>query len=138
MPRLAYANLFARDIKALSAFYADLFGFDELPEHRSPIYRCLDAGGMELGFNDWKAYELLALADRQPPADAPDAMVPTTVYLTFEVGSQAEVDVRTARALALGGQLVKPGYITYYNSWQAVLTDPEGNVFRLNHRMGLP
>jgi predicted enzyme related to lactoylglutathione lyase len=135
MPRLAYANLFASDIRALSGFYAELFGFEELTVHRSPIYRCLDAGGVELGFNDLKAYDLLALGGRQP---APGALAPTTVYLTFELGSVAEVDARTARAQALGGRIIKPGYSTYYNAWQAVLSDPEGHVFRLNHRMELP
>jgi hypothetical protein len=27
---------------------------------------------------------------------------------------------------------VKPPYTTYYNWYQAVLLDPEGNVFRIN------
>lgn len=26
--------------------------------------------------------------------------------------------------------------MSYYNAWQAVLEDPEANVFRVNHRMG--
>lgn len=58
---LAYVNLFARDIEALMRFYADLFGFAERAAFRSPIYRCLDAGGIELGFNAAEAYRLLDL-----------------------------------------------------------------------------
>jgi len=135
MPRLAYANIFSRDIVALSAFYGALFGFEELAVHRSPIYRCLDAGGMELGFNDFKAYDLLGLAARCPGDPLP---APTITYLTFELGSVAEVDARSARAKVLGGTVIKPGYTTYYYSWQAVLSDPEGNVFRLNHRIAPP
>jgi len=38
--------------------------------------------------------------------------------------------------VALGGAVVKPVYTTYYNAQQVVLTDPEQNVFRVNHRMG--
>lgn len=131
--RLAYVNLFARDIEALSGFYSKLLGFPEIEGHRSPIYRCLDAGGAELGFNALKAYELLGLASRQPTDAAPS---PVTGYFTFEMGSPGEVEDAARRAAELGGSLVKPPYRTYYNAWQAVLCDPEGNVFRLNHRMG--
>ena len=31
--------------------------------------------------------------------------------------------------------VVKPPYVTYYNWYQAVLLDPEGNVFRINHML---
>ena len=130
--RLAYVNLFARDIEALSGFYVALFGFAEIVGHRSPIYRCIDAGGIELGFNAVKAYELLELASRQPVT----APAPVTAYFTFEAGSAAAVDALASRAVALGGAIVKPAYTTYYNAHQVVLTDPEQNVFRVNHRMG--
>ena len=130
--RLAYVNLFARDIERLSAFYMSLFGFDEIVAHRSPIYRCLDAGGVELGFNSGKAYELLELSRRRPHADES----PVTAYFTFEAASVGDVDTLVARAIQLGGSVVKPAYTTYYNAHQAVLADPECNIFRINHRMG--
>jgi hypothetical protein len=38
-------------------------------------------------------------------------------------------------AVAKGATLVKPPYKTYYNWYQAVLLDPEGNVFRINHML---
>lgn len=130
--RLAYVNLFARDIEALSGFYMALFGFAEIVGHRSPIYRCIDAGGMELGFNAGKAYELLELTRRQPVTSP----APVTAYFTFEASSAEAVDALAQRAAALGGAIVKPAYTTYYNAHQVVLTDPEHNVFRINHRMG--
>ena len=130
--RLAYVNLFARDIERLSAFYMALFGFEEIVAHRSPIYRCLDAGGIELGFNAGKAYELLELSRRRPRDDEP----PVTAYFTFEAASVADVDALVARAVELGGSVVKSPFTTYYNAHQAVLADPECNVFRINHRMG--
>jgi predicted enzyme related to lactoylglutathione lyase len=129
--RLAYVNLFSRDPERLSSFYAELFGFPEIAGHRSPIYRCLDAGGIELGFNAEKAYELLGLSDRKPP---PEKTV--SAYFTFEVASTAEVDALAMRTAELGGEIVKPPYDTYYNARQAVLADPEGNIFRVNHRVG--
>ena len=130
--RLAYVNLFARDIEVLSAFYMKLFGFDEIVGHRSPIYRCIDAGGIELGFNAGKAYELLELSRRRPER----VPAPVTAYFTFEAESEAAVDALVARAVELGGAIVKPPSTTYYNAHQAVLSDPEQNVFRINHRMG--
>jgi hypothetical protein len=30
--------------------------------------------------------------------------------------------------------VIKGPYRTYYGAWQVVAEDPEGNVFRLNHR----
>ena len=130
--RLAYLNLFARDVEALSGFYAALLGFAEVEAHRSPIYRCLDAGGLEFGFNAPDAYALLGLADRRPGSARP----PTTCYATFEAPSREAVDALAVRAAALGGRALKPPFLTYYNGWQTVLEDPEGNVFRVNHRLG--
>lgn len=129
--RLAYANILAEDIEALSRFYIDLFGFPEIESHRSPIYRCLDAGGVELGFNAPLARELLNLDDT-----AQSRNIATSVYLTYETSDLAEIDTLAGRAVELGGRIVKEPYDTYYNARQSVLADPEGNVFRLNYRKG--
>jgi predicted enzyme related to lactoylglutathione lyase len=128
--RLAYVNVFSRDPERLASFYTALFGFAEIAGHRSPIYRCLDAGGVELGFNADKAYDLLGLGDRRTRGDRT-----VSVYATFEVASSAAVDALAARAAELGGDILKSPYDTYYNARQAVLADREGNVFRVNHRL---
>ena len=120
--RVAYVNVLARDNVALSLFYQRLFGFPEIETHRSPIYRCLDAGGMELGFNADEAYDLLGIGDRRPSGPSP-----VRVYFTIEVGAPEAVDAAAALAATHGGAVIKPPYTTYY---------PEGNVFRVNHRMG--
>jgi catechol 2,3-dioxygenase-like lactoylglutathione lyase family enzyme len=129
--RLAYVNILAADIEALSGFYARLLGFSEIESHRSPIYRCLDARGMELGFNADQAYDLLHIADRRPQGRGG-----VQVYLTFEVESPDEVGALAQACVGAGGRIVKEPYDTYYNARQAVLEDPEGNVFRLNCRKG--
>lgn len=131
---LAYVNLFARDIEVLMRFYAGLFGFAEMTAFRSPIYRCLDAGGIELGFNAAEAYRLLDLDSRRPAGDATD--MPVGCYFTVELESTAAVDQAAIECRRLGGGVIKLPYRTYYNAWQTVLTDPEGNVFRANHRIG--
>jgi len=132
---VAYINLLARDVAALSGFYERVFGFAEIVAHRSPIYRCLDGGAVELGFNADQAYDLLGIGDRRPDRHA-SGSAPVRAYFTIEVASQDAVDAAAAAAAAEGGRVIKPPYLTYYNARQAVLEDPEGNMFRVNHRVG--
>ena len=121
-------NLFCRDVDAQLAFYADVLGAEELHAHRSPIYRALVVGDTELGFNAWPAYALLGLEARQP---ANDRRPPAAVgFATFQLASPGDVDVAVARA-SVTGHIVKPPFATYYAQWQAVIADPEDNVFRL-------
>ncbi|MFL1407280.1 VOC family protein [Marinobacter sp. M1N3S26] len=128
MSTLSYVNVFAEDIEALSGFYRNLFGFTDIPEIRSPIFRGLDTGRSCIGFNALDAYELLKLEDH---ADTKGCKF----LLNIDVDSKDEVDRFVPDAVAAGATLVKEPYTTYYNWYQAVLLDPEGNVFRINHMM---
>jgi predicted lactoylglutathione lyase len=122
---LSYVNVFARDIVALSSFYSEVFGFPEIEKIRSPIFRGLDTGKSCLGFNAPDAYELLKLSAH---ADARGVKF----LLNIDVDSNDDVDRMVPIAVAKGATLVKAPYVTYYNWYQAVLLDPEGNVFRIN------
>ncbi len=122
---LSYVNIFAKDIVKLSGFYRDVFGFDEIPEIRSPIFVGLRTGQSCLGFNAQDAYDLLKLSDYSSPTGV-------KFLLNFDVDSSAEVDRMTPFAVNLGARLIKEPYQTYYNWYQSVLLDPEGNVFRIN------
>ena len=73
----------------------------------------------------------IGIGDRRPSGPSP-----VRVYFTIEVGAPEAVDAAAALAATHGGAVIKPPYTTYYNARQAVLEDPEGNVFRVNHRMG--
>jgi predicted enzyme related to lactoylglutathione lyase len=117
-------NVLSVDIDRQMAFYQGLFGFAEIERSRSPIYRALDTGESELGFNAPEARGLLSL----PPAAQPPGV---DVFATFMLDTPAAVDEAAQRAGELGGQLVKPPFRTYYGQWQAVLADPEGHVFRV-------
>jgi predicted enzyme related to lactoylglutathione lyase len=121
-------NLFCADPERLMAFYRDLLSLPENEAARSPIYRALRLGASELGFNKTDAYALLNLADRTPGDRG------IRGFATFGLPAAADVDALAARVPALGGRIVKAPYRTYYGAWQAVAEDPEGNVFRLNHR----
>ena len=125
---LSYVNIFAKDIVALSQFYMDVFGFPEIEKIRSPIFRGLDTGQSSIGFNAQDAYGLLKL-------DAFSEVKGIKFLLNIDVASMAEVDRMVPKAVSLGAQLMKAPYTTYYNWYQAVLLDPEQNVFRINHMM---
>jgi predicted lactoylglutathione lyase len=128
MNTLSYVNVFARDIVALSGFYRELFGFRDIPEIASPIFRGLDAGRSCIGFNAPEAYELLHLGDQ---ADT----LGCKFLLNIDVQSREEVDRLVPIACEMGASLVKAPYETYYHWYQAVLLDPEKNVFRINFMM---
>jgi len=128
MAHLSYVNVFARDVVALSGFYMQVFGFTEIEAIRSPIFRGLDTGKSCLGFNAPEAYELLHLAEY---ADTRGVKF----LLNIDVDSKADVDRMVPVALAAGATLIKPPYETYYHWYQAVLLDPEQNVFRINYMM---
>jgi hypothetical protein len=124
-----FVNQFCRDTEGQMQFYATLLGLPELAQRRSPIYRALDAGEAELGFNSEAAYALLSLDHRMPAEAAP---APVTAYATFMLDSPQAVDAAAAQVQALGGGVIKPPYATYYQEWQAVLHDPEQRVFRVS------
>jgi predicted enzyme related to lactoylglutathione lyase len=128
MAKLSYTNIFARDIEALSGFYRTVFGFQEIPAIRSPIFVGLDAGGTCIGFNAQDAYGLLNLGDQANPTGV-------KFLLNIDVDSVADVDRMVPVAVSAGAVLIKPPYKTYYNWYQAVLFDPEQNVFRINHML---
>ncbi|MDB5807818.1 MAG: Glyoxalase/bleomycin resistance protein/dioxygenase [Betaproteobacteria bacterium] len=128
MAHLSYVNVFARDVVALSGFYMKVFGFKEIEEIRSPIFRGLDTGKSSLGFNALDAYDLLKLSAYSDTRGV-------KFLLNIDVDSKEEVDSMVPVAVAAGATLIKAPYETYYHWYQAVLLDPEGNVFRINHML---
>ena len=128
MAHLSYVNVFANDIEALSSFYQRVFGFTEIESIRSPIFRGLETGKSCLGFNANEAYDLLQLSDFKETRGI-------KFLLNIDVDSREDVDRMVPIALANGATLVKEPYVTYYNWYQAVLLDPEGNIFRINFMM---
>jgi uncharacterized glyoxalase superfamily protein PhnB len=125
---LSYVNVFARDVVALSGFYMKVFGFTEIEAIRSPIFRGVDTGKSSLGFNALDAYELLHLSEYSDTRGV-------KFLLNIDVDSKEDVDRMVPVAVGAGATLIKPPYETYYHWYQAVLLDPEGNVFRINYMM---
>jgi len=128
MAHLSYVNVFARDVVALSGFYMKVFGFTEIEAIRSPIFRGVDTGKSSLGFNALDAYELLHLSEYSDTRGV-------KFLLNIDVDGKDDVDRMVPVAVASGATLIKPPYETYYHWYQAVLLDPEQNVFRINYMM---
>ncbi len=124
-------SYFCNDIDALSGFYAAVFNVPHMDAVKSSIYRALDIFGMRIGFHDFKAYALMELDDRKM------TMLPKPVgtYISFAVSSKEALDGHLAKALELGATIIKAPYVSYYNANQVVLSDPEGNMFRISHQM---
>ncbi|MHB1486840.1 MAG: VOC family protein [Acidimicrobiales bacterium] len=124
--RVSFASLLAADIIELSSFYHRCFGWPEVMSLRSEMFRGLDGGNLIIGFSDLSAAEVLGIDDLVVPEGVRS-------FLTVEVDSDAEVEESTAVAERAGATVRKTPYRTYYGAYQAVLVDPEGNVFRINH-----
>ena len=125
MATMDYVNVFAEDIEKLANFYMTVFGFEEIEEMRYPIFRALKAGRINIGFNAMDAYDLLELSEHRDTSGI-------KFLLNFTCASKREVDQISQRAQDLGAVAIKQPYKTYYNWYQAVLLDPEGNCFRIN------
>ena len=128
MTTMPYVNIFTKDIKKLSKFYIDVFGLEEDMSLRSPIFRGIRTSKSYFGFNAPEAYELLNLSDKSNTKGI-------KFFLNFDVRSMKEVDRLVALSVKRGAKIVKDHYRTYYNWYQAVLTDPEDNLFRINKRL---
>jgi catechol 2,3-dioxygenase-like lactoylglutathione lyase family enzyme len=132
MANLSLIGIFTKDIVRVSSFYRDLFGFKELDQLSSNIFRGLDTGKIWLGFNALEAYGLLGMSDYSNTQG-------NKFTLNFEVDSVAEVDRIFARACEMGATPVKRPFGKRYDDsagthwYLAVLLDPEGNAFRLSH-----
>jgi predicted enzyme related to lactoylglutathione lyase len=130
-------NLICQDIEAQQQFYQALLQLPEAAGTRSPIYRAVETEHFQLGFNAPAAYALLGLDDRAPAHGQNQQHGTVTGYATFMLDSPQAVSAASHHACAMGGRIVKAPYATYYGQWQAVLADPENNVFRLS-AIGLP
>jgi predicted enzyme related to lactoylglutathione lyase len=126
---LNWVNIFAGNLQDLPSFYSDLFGFEEIEYMRNDVFRGFATGGSCLGFLSPDVYDLLHLEEWRDASGA-------SFLLNFEAPTCEEVDRLVTAAVAGGATLRKAAYRTAYGWYQAVLIDPEGNVFRINHILG--
>jgi uncharacterized glyoxalase superfamily protein PhnB len=125
---LAYVTFLARDVDMLAQFYVDALGLDEVLASRDQRYREVHGGGCMIGFATQTVRPAINLPEIDP--------VGTRCVLTFDVGSVAAVAPMAERAAAHGATLLRDGQDTFFGQHQAVLSDPEGNIFRLSAATG--
>lgn len=124
MAKVRLASFFSADLDRICAFYTGVFGFDEVVELRSALYRGIRTpGGPDIGFHAMSVLDLLNLQDRALGLGG---------MLTFEFEAAEQVDGHIDRIKAAGGQCLKPAGMTFYDVYQAVAADPDGNALRLN------
>ncbi|GAB39544.1 MULTISPECIES: VOC family protein [Mycobacteriales] len=123
---LSFVSIICSDFISQASFYGTVFSLPEIEELASEHFRALRVGGTTLGFHTPGALELLSLPPETIIGDS------SASFWTFETADEAAVDTLVADALTAGATLVKAPYLTYYGARQAVLRDPEGNVFRIN------
>ncbi|WP_198937750.1 VOC family protein [Pelomonas sp. KK5] len=121
-------NIFCRDVDRMMRFYRTICGWRDIPEISSPIYRVLERDGVQIGFNGWKAYDLLGLSARQK-LEGDD--VPVSSMLSFVVTDPALVDKAAALVKSMGCRVIQGPFPTYYGHWQLVFEDPERNIARI-------
>ncbi len=116
MARPVHFEIHASDLKALTKFYAELFGW-KVNQWGDQPYMLVETGDGD-GING-------AVMQRQGAAPAPGAPVMgATIIMSVD-----DIDTEFDRALRLGAQealakLAVPGM-----GWAAYLRDPDGNVF---------
>ena len=119
MNKLGSLNLAVKDLDAAIAFYGALFDFRELTDYRDEHFRVLDANGILLGFND-------------SVSAAPYGGFATGgVLIAFDVATPADVERVCQKAVESGGAVKQPPHETKFGAIGALLTDPEGHIFRI-------
>jgi hypothetical protein len=123
---IGVTSFISEDFLGLARFYETTFELPEIEALRSDIFRGYDVGGVTLGFHAPDAYALLGIEEWQDARG-------TRALLLFEAESDEEVDELTGRAVSHGARVIRDAYLTYYDAYQTVLEDPDGNVIRINH-----
>ena len=126
--RLTYTTFLARDVAALCQFYVAGLGLEEVASSRDERYREVRAHGGMIGFATSAVRSALNLADDEPTG--------TRSVLTFDVGAVATVMPAVERAIAAGAEMIRGALDTPFGQHQAVLRDPEGNIFRVSAATG--
>lgn len=121
---LVYVTYLAHDVAALADFYVAALGLEEVLASRDARYREVRGGGCMIGFATETVRPIIGL-----PEDAPTG---TRSVLTFDVGAADAVAGAVEHAVACGATLLRDPFDTHFGQHQAVLRDPEGNVFRLS------
>jgi predicted lactoylglutathione lyase len=123
--KLTVITLGVRDVPASSRFYEAL-GFKRKMRATGDEVAFFDAGGMLLSVWDWNK-----LAEDTVLAAEPHPQAFRGSTLAWNCATPAEVDEVFAKAVAVGGKVLREPGKTDYGGYRGYFADPDGHVWEV-------
>lgn len=123
--KLTVITLGVRDVPASGRFYEAL-GFTRKVRATGDEVVFLDGGGLLIGLWDWKK-----LADDSVVADEPRPQTFRGMTLAWNCATPAEVDAVFAKAVSVGGKVLREPSKTDYGGHRGYFSDPDGHVWEV-------
>jgi len=128
--RVSLVTLGVSDLARSTAFYEAL-GFRRRARDAAGV-AFFEAGGVILSL--WTTAELAKDADIA--VSEPSGF--RGVALAWNCASPGEVDVAMARAVAVGGTMIRPAREVFWGGYTGYFADPDGHLWEVAHNPGFP
>jgi predicted lactoylglutathione lyase len=130
-PTLTVVTLGVRDVPASSRFYEAL-GFERKVRATGDEISFIAAGGVVIGLWSWDklAADAVVPLEPRPPAFR-------GVTLAWNCATPAEVDAAFAKAISVGGRLLRKPETTDYGGYRGYFADPDGHVWEVVQAPGM-
>jgi predicted lactoylglutathione lyase len=123
--KLTVITLGVRDVPASGRFYEKL-GFTRKVRATGDEVVFLDAGGLLLALWDWNKLADDSVVDVEPRPQTFRGMT-----LAWNCATPAEVDEVFAKAVAVGGKVLREPSKTDYGGHRGYFSDPDGHVWEV-------
>lgn len=124
--RIAHVALWTRDLEGLRAFYVDRLGGLAGTRYENPR---TGFSSIFVSFGDGPPVELMSRLDVAPrESDGPRSGY---AHVAFTLGSREAVDETVERLSRAGVPVVRAPRVTGDGHYEAVVSDPDGNVVEL-------
>ena len=123
--KLTVITLGVRDVPASAMFYGAL-GFKRKMRATGDEVAFFDAGGILLSVWDWNK-----LAEDTGIAGEPRPQTFRSATLAWNCETPAEVDEMFAKAVAVGGKVLREPDKTDYGGYRGYFADPDGHVWEV-------
>jgi len=128
--KLTVITLGVRDVPASGRFYEAL-GFKRKMRATGDEIVFLDAGGLLIALWDWNK-----LADDSVVAAEPRPQTFRGMTLAWNCATAAEVDEVFAKAVSVGGKVLREPSKTDYGGYRGYFSDPDGHIWEVVYAPG--